>query len=95
MSFSAFLSKVSVTALFVVAPTVFAATANPPKYAPEGDVEAGKALAESRGCAGCHGEAGNSDTPSYPKLTGLGEKYLLKQLKDVQSGKRVITLMPD
>lgn len=44
-------------------------------------------------CAACHGADGNSQLGSNPKLAGQAEKYLLKQLLDVQSGKRVIPLM--
>lgn len=44
-------------------------------------------------CAACHGADGNSPAPIYPKLAGLGEKYLLKQLKDIKSGERNIAEM--
>lgn len=57
----------------------------------KGDPEAGKALAAS--CAGCHGTDGNSPAPSFPKIAGLGEKYLLKQLHDIQSGDRAVVEM--
>ena len=36
-------------------------------------------------CAACHGKDGNSESPANPKLAGQGEKYLLKQLRDIQS----------
>jgi cytochrome c553 len=36
-------------------------------------------------CAACHGSDGNSPAPTFPKIAGLGEKYLLKQLRDVQA----------
>lgn len=36
-------------------------------------------------CAACHGPDGNSPLPTFPKLAGLGEKYLLKQLQDIQT----------
>jgi len=52
----------------------------------EGDAEAGKA--KSAVCMACHGADGNSLVPSFPKLAGLGENYLLKQMKDIQSGDR-------
>ncbi len=35
-------------------------------------------------CAACHGSDGNSLTSDYPKIAGLGEKYLLKQLQDIR-----------
>jgi cytochrome c553 len=44
-------------------------------------------------CAGCHGSDGNSPTSAFPKLAGLGEKYLTEQLKLIQSGERVILEM--
>lgn len=56
-----------------------------------GDVAAGKKKAVA--CAACHGQDGNSMMPAFPKLAGLGEKYIYKQLKDVQSGSRNILEM--
>ena len=44
-------------------------------------------------CAGCHGMDGNSLVPIFPRLSGLGEKYLYMQLKHVQKGERVIASM--
>jgi cytochrome c553 len=34
---------------------------------------------------GCHGVDGNSLAPTFPKLAGQNEGYLLKQLKDFKS----------
>lgn len=51
-----------------------------------GNVEKGKQLSAS--CAGCHGADGNSMAPTFPKLAGLGERYIVKQLKDFKSGAR-------
>ncbi|UTA47765.1 cytochrome c4 [Simiduia sp. 21SJ11W-1] len=56
-----------------------------------GDAKNGETLAT--GCAACHGADGNSPAPNFPKLAGLGEKYLLKQLQDIQAGERVIPEM--
>jgi cytochrome c553 len=44
-------------------------------------------------CAACHGSDGNSPAPTFPKIAGLGEKYLLKQLKDIKSGQRPVLEM--
>lgn len=44
-------------------------------------------------CAGCHGADGNSVMANFPKLAGLGEKYLLKQMNDIKAGKRVVIEM--
>lgn len=55
------------------------------------DATAGKALTTA--CAACHGADGNSVMPTFPKLAGQGEKYLLKQLKDIKSGARSVPEM--
>ncbi|MVW74188.1 c-type cytochrome [Pseudomonas xionganensis] len=44
-------------------------------------------------CGACHGADGNSAAPNFPKLAGQGERYLLKQLKDIKSGARPILEM--
>ncbi len=36
-------------------------------------------------CAACHSTDGNSPAPAFPKIAGLGDKYLLKQLRDIQA----------
>ena len=36
---------------------------------------------------------GNSLVPNFPKLAGLGEKYITEQLRLVKSGERVIMEM--
>ncbi|MGE3295760.1 MAG: cytochrome c [Porticoccaceae bacterium] len=56
-----------------------------------GDASAGKA--KTAVCAGCHGASGASPAPNFPHLAGLGEKYLLKQLLDMQSGRRTVAEM--
>ena len=56
-----------------------------------GDAAAGKA--NTTVCAACHGPDGNSAVPTFPKLAGQGEKYLLKQLKDIRDGHRSIPTM--
>ncbi|MBS3935308.1 MAG: cytochrome c4 [Sulfuritalea sp.] len=39
-------------------------------------------------CAACHGVDGNSTDPAYPKLAGMNQEYLLRQLRAFASGKR-------
>jgi cytochrome c553 len=56
-----------------------------------GDATAGKALTTA--CAACHGADGNSMAPTFPKLAGQGDKYLLKQLEDIKSGARTVPEM--
>jgi cytochrome c553 len=63
----------------------FAADANP-----SGDAAAGKS--KSVACSACHGADGNGAAP-FPKLAGQGEKYLLKQLRDIRDGIRAVPTM--
>ncbi len=56
-----------------------------------GDAEAGKA--KSAVCGACHGADGNSMVPSFPKLAGQNEAYLIKQLQDIKSGARAVPQM--
>jgi cytochrome c553 len=56
-----------------------------------GDAAAGKS--QTAACGACHGPDGNSAVPTFPKLAGQGEKYLLKQLKDIRDGKRPVPTM--
>lgn len=44
-------------------------------------------------CTACHADDGNSPVPNFPKIAGLGEKYLLKQLQDIKSGVRPVPEM--
>jgi cytochrome c553 len=57
---------------------------------PSGDAAAGKS--KSVACGACHGADGNSTAP-FPKLAGLGEKYLLKQMRDIRDGLRSVPAM--
>lgn len=45
-----------------------------------GDANAGKS--KSTPCTACHMADGNAAVPTYPKLAGLSEKYILAQLKE-------------
>ncbi len=56
-----------------------------------GDANAGKGKVSA--CGACHGNDGNSLISANPKLAGQGEKYLLKQLVDIQQGHRQVPLM--
>lgn len=44
-------------------------------------------------CAACHGADGNSVIPNFPKIGGLQEDYIAKQLKDFMSGRRKSDIM--
>lgn len=56
-----------------------------------GDAEAGAGKVAM--CAACHGPDGNSPSADFPKIAGLGEKYLYKQLNDIKAGDRVVVEM--
>jgi len=56
-----------------------------------GGAEAGQA--KSATCMGCHGLAGNSTIPNFPKLAGQGEAYIVKQLQYFKSGERGNAMM--
>ena len=51
-----------------------------------GDATAGKEKAAL--CAGCHGDDGNSFVADFPRLAGQYESYIVKQVRDFQSGHR-------
>lgn len=52
-----------------------------------GDPVAGQE--KSAPCQACHGPDGNSVSPEWPSLAGMYESYIIKQLRDFQSGARV------
>lgn len=56
-----------------------------------GDADAGQAKVAV--CGACHGPYGNSLVPIFPSLAGQGERYLFKQLQDIQAGRRPVLEM--
>ena len=56
-----------------------------------GDPAAGREKAKA--CAACHGEDGVSHAPDFPKLAGQYNDYLVRALKDYQSGARKNPIM--
>ena len=56
-----------------------------------GDAAAGKD--KTMMCSACHAADGNSVVPTFPKLAGQNERYLLKQLHDIKSGTRPVPTM--
>ncbi len=56
-----------------------------------GDAAAGQAKAAV--CAACHGADGNSVVPTFPRLAGQGDPYIVKQLTDFKSGARSNAIM--
>lgn len=59
--------------------------------AAEGDAAAGESKILL--CTACHGATGISISSLYPNLAGQGEKYLLKQMRDIKSGERAVLEM--
>ena len=51
-----------------------------------GDAKAGATKAGT--CAACHGLDGNPTDPQYPRLAGMPERYLAKQIALFKSGER-------
>ena len=78
---------VSAAAILIVG-TVSVFSSRPSDAA--GDVQAGKAKAAA--CIGCHGANGQGVAPN-PRLTGLKEDQLIKDLNDYKSGKRDNAIM--
>ena len=56
-----------------------------------GDPAAGKE--KSKACAACHGENGISQSADFPKLAGQYNDYIVRALKDYQSGARKNPIM--
>ena len=57
----------------------------------KGDAAAGQA--KSAICAACHGMDGNSTVPTWPKLAGQHESYLVRQANLIKSGARMVPEM--
>lgn len=58
-----------------------------------GNPVAGKDISESERCQECHGEDGNSDDGRVPRHAGQYADYLIKQLRDFQTGARKHPIM--
>jgi cytochrome c553 len=59
----------------------------------EESVSEGEIMFEALGCWGCHGQAGYSTDEKYPVLAGKNADWIVQQLEDFQSGKRVNPMM--
>lgn len=82
-----FMAKMRVALSCMIAGVVFSVGSNQARAAFEGgDAAAGEA--KSALCQGCHGADGNSATADFPRLAGQYAGYIVKQVKDFQSGAR-------
>jgi cytochrome c553 len=79
--------------LLLAAVLVAAASAAPPATA--GDAAHGRALAEERGCGGCHGADGRSATPNIPSLAGQPADFITLQMILFRERLRDAPPMPD
>jgi cytochrome c553 len=52
-----------------------------------------KMIEEANACVGCHGPDGNSLVPSFPKIAGQYQDYLLHALKSYKNGNRKNAIM--
>ncbi len=50
------------------------------------DLNAGRKKSET--CVACHNTDGNSTVPTWPKIAGQPEKYLIEQLKEFRKGEK-------
>src|ERR1700737_1237280 len=70
--------------LWILAATISSAIVSISAQAATVGTGATKALV----CQACHGANGNSTTPEWPSLAGLGADYIAEQLKNFKEGKR-------
>ena len=52
-----------------------------------------KMIEEANACVGCHGTDGNSLVPTFPKIAGQYQDYLLHALKSYKNGNRNNAIM--
>ena len=52
-----------------------------------------KIIEEANACVGCHGPDGNSLVPTFPKIAGQYQDYLLHALKSYKNGNRNNAIM--
>ena len=74
----------------IVAALSFAAM--PLSIAPAWSQDAAKTRLLAANCANCHGTEGRAQG-GMPTLAGLPKEYMVQQMKDFKSGKRVATIM--
>lgn len=82
----------SLAAFLMSALLAASATAADAPTAPKADLAKGSA-SYGTVCAACHGADGNSTVPLQPSLAQQHPEYLMKQLLEFKSGKRVDAVM--
>lgn len=53
------------------------------------DIADGEKLYKTKTCVACHGPKGARPIQTYPAIAGQNEKYLVTQMQDIKSGKRI------
>lgn len=76
--------------VLVIVTSVFVALGTSPALA-GGDPKRGKE--KTAACAACHGPDGNSANPTFPRIAGQYESYLLYSLRQYKSGERKNAIM--
>lgn len=87
------MQKVLLTAALLVA--TFAASLSMQTAQAAGAMKGDPAAGETQVavCGACHGPDGNALVPNFPKIAGLGERYLYEQLVKIRDGERVVAQM--
>lgn len=90
MSMRAHSGSASIATLFMLLATSAATPALSQGTAAEGvDAKAAKKLYMTRSCIACHGKDGQKPIQDYPALAGQRADYMVAQVEDILSGKRV------
>lgn len=58
------------------------------------DIAEGEEIYKTKTCVACHGPKGARAIQTYPATAGQNEKYILTQLQDIKSGKRIASTDP-
>lgn len=58
------------------------------------DIADGEKLYKTKTCMACHGLKGARPIQTFPALAGQNEKYVLTQMQDIKSGKRIASKDP-
>lgn len=80
------MAKKSIALVFAWGLTCLLAVTGNAYAAKGGDPAAGEG--KSALCQGCHGADGNSEDATFPRLAGQYANYIVKQIRDFQSGAR-------
>lgn len=67
---------------------------DPASVPPQPEAATGVAMPEKAAlCQACHGLGGESMSETFPKIAGLSKDHIVKQLRDIQAGRRAVDVM--